>query len=147
LSCSSTLIVVGDDLDPEGVTSILGMEAHESWRRGDRQSFTRPDGTILLFKSSHDQGGWKHRIPGRYRDRPLSEQVSLWRARLGGLGDAIRSLRGRGWEVELDCFVSGSEILFLRNAELQELSGLGIDLILTFAGCRQSDDQRPIESS
>src|SRR5436309_1007561 len=96
--CSVTLIVVGADLDPDEVTKALGLEAHRSWRRGERQAFVRPDGSIQRFDSVHERGGWKHFLPTRYKEnRPLDEQFWLWLARLRGLAAAIKTLTARGW--------------------------------------------------
>ena len=113
-------MVTGEDLDPDEVSSVLGMDAHKSWRRGERKTFVRPDGTIRVFESRHHRGGWKHRLPEKYQDLPLSEQVCHWRNRLRGLGEAIHSLMARGWVVELDCFTATNEVMVLGNRELRE---------------------------
>jgi len=139
--CSVTLIVVGEDLDPEEVTRALGMEAHRSWRRGERKAFVRPDGSVQYFDSVHEEGGWKHFLPERYQDnRPLHEQIYLWVARLRGLAEAIKTLTERGWEVELDCFAIGSEVLVLSSGDLRELAELRIGLAMTLArGIERAD--------
>jgi hypothetical protein len=139
--CSVTLIVVGADLDPEEVTKALGLAAHQSWRRGERKAFVRPDGSIRRFDSVHEEGGWKHFLPARHQEnRPLHDQFRLWLARLRGLAEAIKTLTARGWEVELDCFAIGSEVLVLSNRELRELAELGVGLALTLArGIERAD--------
>ncbi len=139
--CSVTLIIVGEDLDPEEVTKALGMEAHQSWRQGERRAFLRPDGSIRHFDSVHEEGGWKHFLPDRYKkNRPLHEQFYLWLARLRELAEALKTLTARGWEVELDCFATGSEVLVLSNSELRELAELGVGLAVTLArGIERAD--------
>jgi len=52
--CSVTLIVVGDVLEPDVVTSALGWPPDRSWRRGERKRFARPDGTERVFDSVHE---------------------------------------------------------------------------------------------
>jgi hypothetical protein len=132
--CSVTLIVVGEDLDPDEVTAILGLEASQSWRRGERKSFVRADGSVLYSDSIHERGGWKHFLPDRYREnRPLSEQLFLWLARLRRHVDAVKRLTERGWKVELDCFAIGNEVLVLDNSDLREIAELGVDLALTLS--------------
>jgi hypothetical protein len=131
--CSVQLIVTGSDLDPNAVTAALGMEPDRSWRRGERRSFTSPDGSVQQLESTHEEGGWARRIPDRYRDEPLDRQLFLWVARLGELSDAIRALRRRGWVIELDGFTATSEVVLLSHEDLRGLADLGIDLALTLA--------------
>jgi uncharacterized protein DUF4279 len=80
--CSVTLIVVGDDLEPDVVTSTLGWPPDRSWRRGERKRFTRADGTELIFDSNNDWGGWKLFTTDDERGRPLQDQVGAWLERL-----------------------------------------------------------------
>ena len=129
--CSVRLIITGSDLDPDAVTAALGMEPDKSWRRGERKSFTRPDGSVRHLESIHEEGGWARRIPDRYRDEPLDRQLFLWVARLRELSDALRALRRRGWIIELDCFAATSEVVVLSHEDLGGLADLGIDLVLT----------------
>ncbi len=137
---SVALVVVGADLDPAEVTRALGLEGHRRWRRGERKNYVGPDGTTRYFDSVYEDGGWKHFLPARYKDRPLREQVHLWLARLRDLGDAIKTLTERGWEAELDCFAIGSEVLVLSTGELRELADLGVGLALTLAcGVERAD--------
>ena len=124
---------MGADLDPDVVTRVLGMNPHQWWRPGELKSFTRPDGSTRVFKSRYEDGGWKHFIPKCHENLPLREQLLLWIARLRGLAGGIRSLKACGWEVELDGFAAGSEVLMLSNEELHQLAGLGVDLALTLA--------------
>ncbi|MDB5310482.1 MAG: hypothetical protein JWO38_4684 [Gemmataceae bacterium] len=142
--CSVTLIVVGDDLDPEVVTTALGWPPDQSWRRGERKRFTRPDGTERVFDSVHDRGGWKLFTAGDERGRSLHGQVAAWLERLRVNGQAFRHLRDRGWEVELDCFAATSECLGLPATVLGEFAGLGVGLALTFS---VGEDVSAVESA
>lgn len=131
--CSATLTVVGDDLDPEVVTAALGWSPDKSWRRGEHKRFTRADGTERVFESVHDSGGWKSFESDEERRRPLQDQVATWLDRLRSRKTALRELRARGWEVELDCFAATSEYLHLRTGLMEQLAGLGVDLAVTFS--------------
>ena len=93
--CSVTLIVVGDDLEPEVVTSTLGWPPDQSWRRGERKRFTRPDGTERVFDSVHDWGGWKLFTADDERGRSLQDQVAAWLERLRVKGQAPVPARPR----------------------------------------------------
>jgi hypothetical protein len=136
--CSATLIVVGDDLEPEVVTSALGWPPDQSWRRGERKRFMRPDGTELVFDSVHEWGGWKCFTADDQRGQALHDQVAAWLGRLRDKGPALQGLRDRGWVVELDCFAVTSEYLHLPATLLGELAGMGVDLALTFSADGES---------
>ncbi len=131
--CSVTLIVVGDGLEPEVVTSALGWHPDQSWRRGERKRFKRSDGTERVFDSVYDWGGWKLFAADDERERSLQDQVAAWLERLRAKGSALRGLCDRGWEVELDCFAATSECLNLSAIVLGELAELGVGLALTIS--------------
>jgi hypothetical protein len=131
--CSVTLIVVGNDLEPEAVTSALGWHPDQSWRRGERKRFTRADGAERVFDSVHEWGGWKLFTADDERGRSLQDQVAAWLERLRVKGEALQSLRDRGWEVELDCFAATSEYLDVPATVLGLLASLGVGLAFTFS--------------
>ena len=141
--CSVTLIVLGDDLEPEVVTSTLGWSPDQSWRRGEQKRFTRPDGTVRVFDSVHDWGGWKRFTAKDERGRSLQEQVAAWLERLRVKMEELRSLHDRGWQLELDCFAATSECLGLSVAVLGELAGLGLGLVLTFSAGGTAGNSEP----
>jgi len=139
--CSVTLIVTGEDLDPETVTRTLSMAADKFWTRGEQQSCTLPDGKVLHFESAHQVGGWKRFLPEAETDRPLDDQIRYWLSELRERGDAIHELLELGCRIELNCFAAGSEVLWLSNRELRDLAELGVDLSLTIASDFQGQDQ------
>ncbi len=57
--CSATLIVFGEDVDPEAVTGLLQMDPSQAWRKGEQKSYTRSDGTVRQFNSFYEWGGWR----------------------------------------------------------------------------------------
>jgi hypothetical protein len=136
--------VVGDDLEPDLVTSVLGWLPSESWRRGERKRFMRPDGTERVFDSIHDRGGWKLITTDEERVRSLQDQVAAWLERLQVNGPALQSLRDRGWEVELNCFAATSECLDLPVDVLGYLAGLGVGLALTFSAGGSESAAEPL---
>jgi hypothetical protein len=131
--CSVTLIVTGDDLEPDEVTSALGWPPDQSWRRGERKRFIKPDGTERVFDSVHDWGGWKLFTADDERGRSLQDQIAAWLTRLRVKAQAIQHLRDRAWVVELNCFVATSECLELPATVIGDLAGLGVGLTLTFS--------------
>ena len=139
--CSVTLIVTGEDLDPETVTRTLSMAAHKSWTRGEQKSCTLPDGKVLHFESLYEQGGWKRFLPETETDRPLDDQIRYWLSELHKRRDAIHELLELGCRIELNCFAADGEFLWLSNRELRDLAELGVDLSLTIASEFQGQDQ------
>jgi hypothetical protein len=137
--CSVTLNVVGVDLEPNVVTSCLGWSPDQSWRRGERKRFMRPDGTERVFDSVHDRGGWKQFTAEDERGQSLEEQFAAWLERLRLKGQEIQRLHDHGWEIELDCFAATSECLDLPAAMIKEMAGLGIGLALTFSANTDED--------
>ena len=143
--CSVTLIVVGDDLEPEVVTSALGWNPDRSWRRGERKRFTRPDGTERVFDSAHNWGGWKLFAADGERERSLQDQLAAWLERLRVKRPALLGLGDRGWEVELNCFAATSECLVLPVTVLGELASLGVRLALTFSADADASAAEPLD--
>lgn len=131
--CSVTLIVLGDDLEPDIVTAALGWNADQAWRSGEHNRIEWPDGTVRVFESIAEWGGWKRFTPDDERTLSLQDQIDTWRERLQDKGPALRSMQDRGWEVELNCFAATYECLDLPAAVLRELADLGVGLCFTFS--------------
>jgi hypothetical protein len=138
--CSMTLIVTSEDLEPEAVTNALGWPPDQSWRRGERKRLKRPDGTARIFDSVHESGAWKLFQADEARRRSLEDQFAEWLQRLRAKEGALRALRDRGWEIELDCFVATSEYLELPVTVMGELAGFGVGLALTFSADAHAGD-------
>lgn len=131
--CSVVLIVTGAGLEPSRVTESLAMEPTQTWLRGERRGFTRADGTMHLFTSTHEQSGWKCPVSPLLRDASLQEQFASWVSALRPLAGALKALRADGHAVELSCFATTSENLALPCALLRELGEWGIDVDITFS--------------
>ena len=138
--CSITLIVIGDDLEPEKVTSALGWSPNQSWRRGEQKQFIRRDGSIRTFGSIHEWGGWKLFSSDEERKLSLDEQLTAWMARLRTKGHELQGLHQRGWKSELNFFVASSECLDMPVNVLNALASLGVGLNLTLSTTGKATD-------
>jgi hypothetical protein len=132
---SATLMVLGDDLLPQRVTKLLGLEPSQSWRRGERKSFVRHGGTPHYFDSVHEWGGWKCLIPENKQGAELAEQLAWWCDVLEGREPAMRELEAQGCRLLMDCFVGAGESGSVEvSADLQRrLSGLRLNLTVCFS--------------
>lgn len=131
---STMLIVLGDELIPERVTELLGIDPTRSWRRGEPKSYTLPDGKLLQFDGVHEWGGWKCSIPADMRGEELGEQLAVWCDVLQGREPALRELEAQGCYLHIDCYVAADESAVVEvSADLQRrLSNLRLNLTLTF---------------
>ena len=127
------LIIIGDDLEPEKVTSALGWSPNQAWRRGEHKRFTRRDGIVRTFDSIHEWGGWKLFSSDEECELSLDKQFDAWMARLQTKNQELRSLHDLGWQIKLDFFVATSEYLDLPAASLSLLATLGVELNLTIS--------------
>src|SRR5258705_6363506 len=103
--CSSTLIVLGDDLDPKIVTNCLRIEPTRSFRKGEKPSFVKPDGSVRRLDIPYKWGSWKRRIEEEKRVLDISDQLQYWCNFLDKQPDAIRELKSHDYSVLLDCFI------------------------------------------
>lgn len=131
---SSTLVIVGAELDPSYVTAVLKWQPWQSWRKGEKKSFVQADGTRRVFDTIHEWGGWKLPIPDSWTARELTDQLQYWARTLKPKARELGSLRNGGATIELDCcIVSSARTAFRVPAEVQaEMSALGVDLDITF---------------
>jgi len=141
-SCSATLIILGDDLVPEAVTELLKIEPNQSWRRGERKSFVRHDGTVEYFDSIYEWGGWKAFIPDDKQDLELHEQLAYWCDLLEGRESVIRKLEEQGCWLQISCYVSTSATAsIILSADLQQmLANLRLELSFSIFADEVSSD-------
>jgi hypothetical protein len=132
--CSATLIVLGTDLDPDLVSHSLGLTPDRAWKRGERQSFVKADGTTHYFDSHYERGGWKSFLVEEELQIELVKQIEYWCATLKARTQAIRQLQGLGYKVIIDCCIVSDTTEFLHiGADLQKVLGdLQVDLDVTF---------------
>jgi hypothetical protein len=126
------LIIWGGDFDPDEVTRTLRLKPTRTWRKGERRSFRRADGSIHLG-SRRPWSGWKKWMTDRFRERPLESQLSFW-LRLLTRRSALGKLRKNGAVVELNCCLihRGSVNVTLPAAMISKLAALGVQLDITW---------------
>lgn len=131
---SATLVVWGGDFEPSAITRQLRRRPNETWRKGERKSYQRNDGSIRYFDSRYEWSGWKKWLSPRQRRRPLEWQLQYWATLLKPKAAVLRALRGRGAVVELNCCVIASETAASRlpSALLATLGSWGVDVDITW---------------
>ena len=131
---SATLIILGRDLDPGEVTKKMGLQPWQSWRKGERKSFIRRDGTRREFKSVHEWGGWKLPVPQDQENQEIIGQLRYWTETLRSKTASLEYFRDKGFTIELNCCLIGDDTIVIRiPADVQkELANLFVDLDITF---------------
>jgi hypothetical protein len=142
---SATLMVWGGDPDPQGITRSLRMRPSRSWRKGERQSYKSNGGSTHEFKSIHQWSGWKRWLSDRERRRPVERQVQLWVSRLRPHAAALRRLRSRGINVEINCCVIWDTSVSVRLSHelISSLAVLGVDLDIKWYAPLRAHSARP----
>jgi len=137
---STTLMVLGDDLDPDRVSADLRLEPSQCWRKGEA-SLRLADGTTRLREGKHEWGGWKLFVTPEQKDRPIESQLEFWVGLLQSRIAALKRLRLLGFECALDVFVtsSGTASISLPNQLQKEVTALGLDVRLSFWASSESE--------
>jgi hypothetical protein len=131
---SVTLMILGDSLEPSVVTKLLGMRPNQHWRRGEQKSSRRKDGTVHLFDSVHEWGGWKRWSSNAEQKKDFEALLDHWCCRLTPKKRALARIRASGSEVFLDCFLIGEGSEFaLPPHLLAKLGALGVTLRAAFS--------------
>jgi hypothetical protein len=125
---SITLCVVGPELDPETVSTALGLKPDRAWRRGDKKSFQLPDGTTKVYDSVHEAGGWKMFTPETHMNNEIEKQLEYWAGLLASRVPALRTLESEGYECTLAvCLCPDSSVSITLSPELQQrLADIGL---------------------
>ena len=134
--CSCKLYVRGDDLDPQQVTALLGVEPSEAYRRGDHLRYPpkhkdadRPGSLIVRT------GTWRLDIDQEKRwSWDAAAQLDYWCVFLTSREPVIRELQQRGYDVMIDCFIDEGPVVYLDvSVELMRtLGNLGVALKFGF---------------
>jgi hypothetical protein len=137
---STTLIVLGDDLDPDQVSAELSLVPSQCWRKG-QASLHLADGTTRLREGKYECGGWKLLVAPEQKDRRIEAQLEFWVELLQSRTAALKRLRLRGFECALDLFVTSSETasIFLSSQLQKEVTALGLDVRLLFWASSESE--------
>ncbi|MFD0893728.1 DUF4279 domain-containing protein [Luteolibacter ambystomatis] len=123
---SMSLRVFSEDLDPEWVTSGLGVAPTLTYRKGD--GYHGPDGRL---RSIYKQGMWIHDVEERIDERIIGERllefVRIFEARKNFLKQAVED----GIRADVFVGVFDSEGIFpmkLSNDLLRTMGAMGLEL-------------------
>jgi hypothetical protein len=141
---SVMLMILGDDLDPDEVSDRLGLVPSQAWRKGERHSFTRTDGSRLEFRSKHTWGGWKRFIEPRQEKLPIEAQLEFWYKKLRAHIAALASFKSEGWDCALDLFVTtdATASMVFSGGLLKRIAELGVELRISFWAAEPGESQR-----
>ena len=101
---SATLMVLGTDLRPRDVSTVLGMRPSQAWAKGERMTFR---GSVI-GESLYEWGGWKKSLPASQEHRLLSQELEYWARRLNNKVAAFSQLASLGFHCSLRCYVGTS---------------------------------------
>ena len=137
---SVTLILLGDDLDPDRVSAELQLVPSQCWRRGERKSLRANDGTTRILDSEHEWGGWKLFVSAEQKDSPIESQLEFWVGLLQSRMASLKQLKLLGFECILDVFVASSETASIAiSHQLQwSVAALGLDMHFSFWASSES---------
>ena len=130
---SVTLMILGENLNPDMVTAQLSLTPSRAWCKGEQKSFVRSNGSKCVFDSRHEWGGWKCFIDQTHENALLEKQLQFWCDTLRDRVDAIARLKSKGMHCALSLFVTMDDIAsIILTAELQvSLASLGLELELS----------------
>jgi hypothetical protein len=142
---SVTLMILGEDLDPDMVSRELGLTPSQAWRKGEKKSYLRANGTTHRFESRHEWGGWKLFLDPEHKNDPVEAQLEYWSELLGPRLNSITQLKSKGFECLLNIFVtSGETVCIVIPDQLQKsVASLGLDLHLSFIASTESEQVAP----
>jgi hypothetical protein len=134
--CSCKLYVRSDDLDPQLVTALSGVEPSEAYLKGEhkilrvnRESPGKPSNLIVRT------GTWRLDVDEEKKwSWDAAAQLEYWCAFLTSREAAVRELRAHGYEVMVDCYIDEGPIVYvdLSVALMQALGNLGVALKFGF---------------
>lgn len=133
----------GDDLDPDSITALIGVEPNTAYRKGELRAF--PDGS---FGAPHRFGMWSVGTEGVVAQIEDLEQHLVWLLdQLEGAGEQLRALVDTGYRADFFCgyfmdeWNSGWEV---PAGILDRIGRLGARLALDIYGPEEPDAVRRI---
>lgn len=126
----ATLMLIGHELDPRMVSSVLGLRPTQTWKRGELK--LAPSGKVLSSEP-HLHGGWKKSLPASLVARPFPLQLRFWALKLRGKARALSELSGDRSVCALSCYVGtfGTASIVIPAALQLDISALGLELQLS----------------
>jgi hypothetical protein len=130
---SASLIILGDSLDPTTVTRLLKLKSSQQWKKGERKSYQRRDGSVRFFDTKYKWGGWKLWPSEKQRKQDLRHQVDRWLALLSRKRKELAKIRASGCQVFLDCCIIGeADSVCLPPETLGRMAQLKLTFEVTF---------------
>lgn len=117
------LVFCRENVDPDVVTSRLGLNPSEALRLGERTK------TGVRAGSASPVGLWQLDLPVAGEDLTVEQQLAKWVALLQPRYAALNSLRSEGYSPYLDCRAEqGSLSLCIEPSVLGSLGELNVSL-------------------
>ena len=116
----ATLCIYGDDLDPNAVTSLFGIEPSHTQRKGEH-----------LKKVVVRRGGWFFSTQNAVVSRDVRRHVNWLIETFSGKEEAFHQLRSQGYETVVSCYwrsASGHGGPMLSPEMMGRLADLGVGI-------------------
>ena len=121
---SVSLVVLGESLDPAAVSSVLKLDSHDSWSRGQPKR---------VGNELHAWGGWKRHLPPDRKSLSLEVQLEYWIGELLPRVSDLGALAQTSNRCLLDCFVIADAAWFRLSSQMnRNLMCLPLDLEFKF---------------
>jgi len=136
-NCQTILIVCGEALDFELITSRLGIKNAATVRQGEIPIPTIAEGQTRLFDPRMRLDNWKKGLRGKAYRQNLEQQLEIWVSQLYPVRSAFTEFKAMGYWSVLDCeilpsrFHYGSVQYQIKTELLQKVARLGIDTNFT----------------
>jgi len=122
----ATLLIYHDDLDPERITGLLGIEPSHTQVRG--RVLTKPSGKTF----TPPIGGWFLSTQGAITSRDVRRHLDWILKRLVGKDETLRHLQEEGHRTEVFCYwlfsAAGNGGPTLSPAIMRRLGELGLEI-------------------
>ena len=136
-NCQTILIICGEALDFDLITSRLGIKNAATVRQGEIPIPTIAEGQTRLFEPRMRLDNWKKGLRGKAHQQNLEQQLEIWVSQLYPVRSAFTEFKAMGYWSVLDCeiwpsrFHYGSVQYQIKAELLQKIARLGIDINFT----------------
>jgi hypothetical protein len=125
----ATLCIYGDDLDPNAVTSLFGIEPSQTQRKGEQ-----------LKKGVVRRKGWFLSTENTVVSRDVRRHVHWLIETFSSKEEAFHQLRSQSYETVVSCYwmsASGHGGPMLSPKLMRSLSDLGVEIRFDIYFCRE----------
>jgi len=130
---SATLIIIGKSPNPDVITQHLKLKPSQAWKKGERKSFKKKDGSTHFFNSRYEWGGWKLWPTKTQRKKKIHKQIEDLINLLNRKKRALAQVRAFNYKIFIDCCIVGkSDFISLSSEMLAKLAALGVTFEVTF---------------